>query len=78
MGQLWAALSFLVPGGNQANIQSEHLDARKLEQDRVISELKSMDQCIYCYLDVRLEILLLPLCKQGISLGHKSGNSPYH
>ena len=43
MGQVWSALSFLVPGENQANIQSEHLDARKLEQDRVISELKSME-----------------------------------
>ena len=44
MGQVWSALSFLVPGENQANIQSEHLDARKLEQDKVISELKSMEQ----------------------------------
>lgn len=60
MGQSWSALYFLIPSEKQANIQSEHVDARKSEQDKVISELKSMEQRVYCYLDMRLKILLLP------------------
>ena len=60
MGQLWSALSFLVLGGNWANIQSRQLDQRKLEQDRIISEIRSIENCMYCYLDKRIETLLLP------------------
>ena len=51
MGVIW---SLFYPREDLASKQ------RHREQQLVIQEIQSMEACVYCYLDKRLEILLLP------------------
>ena len=38
---------------------------RKLEQDKVIDKVVLMEQCMQCYINKRLETLLLPFVKKA-------------
>ena len=60
MGQLLSFLPFLVPGENQEDIQFRQLTQRKIEQDKIINQIRSIENCVYYYLDNRIEKLLMP------------------
>ena len=53
-------LTLFNAGFNQEGDQLKMLDERKVKQDKIIDEIKEIENCIYCYVDKRLEKILLP------------------
>ena len=58
-------LTFLGPGNSQEDEQLKKLNERKIRQDDIIKEIKDIESCIYCYVDHRLEKLLLPWAEKA-------------
>ena len=52
-------LSLFGVGIIQEDEQCKNSD-RKARQDKIIEEIKEIEQCAYCYLDKRVELLLNP------------------
>ena len=50
---------------------------RHREQQLVIQEIQSMEACVYCYLDKRLEILLLPYASKTYPWDESCDILPY-
>ena len=57
MGQI---LSFLASEESQDDVKLRQLAQRKVEQDKIIHEIRSIEKCVYCYVDQRIEKLLMP------------------
>ena len=61
-------LTFFGPGNSQEDEQLKKLNERKVRQDDIIKELKEIESCIYCYVDHRLEKLVLPWAENAYPL----------
>ena len=48
------------PRNSQEDEQLKKLNERKVRQVDIIKELRDIESCIYCYVDHRLEKLLVP------------------
>ena len=51
---------------------SKHRDeivSRQKQQQLIIREIESIEACCYCYIDMRLEALLLPYANKAYSWG---------
>ena len=68
MGVIW---SLFYPREDLASKQ------RHREQQLVIQEIQSMEACVYCYLDKRLEILLLPYASKTYPWDESCDILPY-
>ena len=52
MGQI---LSFFAPGENQEDKKLKQIAQRRIKQDEIINEIKAIEQCIYCFIDHKIE-----------------------
>ena len=53
-------LTLFSTGFNQEDEQLKMLDERKAKQTKIIKAIREIENCIYCYVDKRLELLLIP------------------